>query len=94
MPPQLWQVEPHVPALQTHWLLLVQVLLVPHCEGVVHSTHCPPEQYGGLVPPQSLDVQQESVEIHLSLAAQYFCPATEHLPAHAAACAMQPPSQS
>jgi hypothetical protein len=23
-------------------LLLLQVLLVPHCEGAMHSTHCPP----------------------------------------------------
>jgi hypothetical protein len=30
------QLDPQVPAAQAHWLLLLQVLLVPHCEASVH----------------------------------------------------------
>jgi hypothetical protein len=76
---------------QPHWLLW-QTLLPPHWELVVHWTHCPPEQ-NGVLPLQSLDVQQAVVAMHVSLAAQYFCP-PRHFPEHAAVCAIQAPSQS
>ena len=42
---------------------------------------------------QSLDVQQAPVAMHVSLAAQYFCP-PRHFPAQAAVWAIQAPSQS
>ena len=35
---------PELVARQTHWPLLSQVPPVPHCEDVVHCTHCPAEQ--------------------------------------------------
>jgi hypothetical protein len=80
-----------VPGAQTQsppW----QIFPVPHCGLLVHCTHCPSEQYG-VVPLQSLVVQQVPVGMHESLAEQYFCPVW-HLPAQAAVCAMHPPSHS
>jgi hypothetical protein len=80
-----------VEVAQPHWLLW-HTFVLPHCEFVVHWTHCPPEQKG-VLPLQSLDVQQAVVAIHESLAAQYFCP-PRHFPEQAAVCAIQTPSQS